>query len=268
MFFCLKQWHKVSKGFTPTVDINSTLKMSQRRIRRFTLSDMSILSNDTRQVALPDIVLCDPGPWDFDKALALNISANLMSYIVHLLYPQKAGTSNWEFGDINELDQEYLSLLKKFDNNPRLLLNNITKDCAQLLNFCQLGTNVVLSSEDCCSMMFSNVEYTLQYKCFSSAGQNSFFMRQASQAFGITIGVVQSNNNSLLNASIAGPWTLIMTGFAAAVTDKKSTLYFVAQKSLKLLQPNTYSVLSVEKRETDSSERSSYFQNYEGGEIK
>jgi hypothetical protein len=42
----------------------------------------------------------------------------------------------------------------------------------------------------------------------------------------------------------------------------------VSQNSLKLLEPDTYNALSVEKKETDSSEKSSYFQHYEGRKMR
>ena len=228
-------------------------------------ADLSIQSNDNRLVALPDIVLCDPSPWDFDKANMLGISRDQVSYISHLLYPQSAGInlSLSSSSPIYELDKEYQVLLKRYNNNPRQLLNSITKDCSQLVQFCQLGTNVTYFGTDCCPVLFSNVEYTLQYKCFSSGGQNNFPMWEASQAYGITVSLIVSSNSSQLNGKISGRWAVIQSGVAAAVTDKKSTMFYVAQTDLKLLEPNTFNVLSVEKKVTDSTDKNSFFQPYE-----
>jgi hypothetical protein len=58
------------------------------------------------------------------------------------------------------------------------------------------------------------------------------------------------------------------TGVAAGVTDRKSNLYHVSQTGLKLLAPNTQNVLPMVKRETDSSEKDSFFQPYQGKKAK
>jgi hypothetical protein len=42
----------------------------------------------------------------------------------------------------------------------------------------------------------------------------------------------------------------------------------VAQTRTKLLEPGTYSLIAVEKKEIDSSDKYSDFQNYEEGKIK
>jgi hypothetical protein len=60
----------------------------------------------------------------------------------------------------------------------------------------------------------------------------------------------------------------LWSGVSAGVTDKKSSLFSVAQTRTKLLEPGTYSLIAVEKKEIDSSDKYSDFQNYEGGKIK
>ncbi len=225
------------------------------------LIDISVKSNDTGSVELPDIVVCDPSPWDFDKIKSLNISVDMVSYIAHLLYTQSDGTEG-AFKYIQDvLDKDYLKLLMAYDNNPKNLLNNITKTCTQLIRYCQLGTGITYYRQACCRELFTNVEYTLQYKCFSSGGNLNFSMLEATQINGITIGVDLSDIVTQLNPGIAGPWAVIMNGVAAAVTDKKSNLYYVVQTNLKLLEPKTYTVFSVERKETDNSDKSSDFKN-------
>jgi hypothetical protein len=235
----------------------------------FYTTDISITSDIDKNVSFPDIVVCDPFPWDFEKAAQLNISAQQMSYIARLLYPQ--GFEN-DLSKYKDLAVEYTKLLTNYDNNPVNLLNNVTKNCSQTIGFCQIGgTNKSYFGSACCDELFSNVEYTLQYKCFSSGGKNNVLARQASQAFGITVSAFVedvslggSNKRSKLNSTIAGPWAILMTGISAAVTDRKSSLYFLAQTRMKLMEPNTFSILAVEKQLTNSSKKNSAFQSYKG----
>jgi len=199
-------------------------------------------------VDLPDIVVCDPSPWDFDKIKSLNISVDMVSYIAHLLYTQSDGTGGALKYIQDVLDKEYHTLLMAYDNNPKNLLNNITKTCTQLIKYCQLGTQITFPGPYCCPRLFSNVEYTLQYKCFSSGGKLNFPMPEPSLVHGITIGLDVTETVTQLNPSIAGPWAVLMNGVAAAVTDKKSNLYYVVQTDLKLLEPKTYSVFFCGKK--------------------
>jgi hypothetical protein len=95
------------------------------------------------------------------------------------LYPQTGGNTKVTSKEFAQLAESYPTLLKKFNNNPINLLNNITKDCEQLIISCQFGAQQTLNSSACCAKLFSNVEYTLQYKCFSSVGLNDHTMWQA-----------------------------------------------------------------------------------------
>jgi len=239
----------------------------------FYSTDISITSDIDKNVPFPDIVVCDPSPWDFAKAAQQSISAQQMSYIARLLYSE--GLSD-DLSVYKDLDLEYTELLKRFDNNPVKLLNNVTKSCSQLISFCLIGgSNTNYFGPQCCMKLFQNVEYTQRYKCFSFGGKN-VSARQASQTFGITVAATvpaknfsldgsSSNASSKLNATIAGSWAILMTGISAAVTDKKSTLYFLTQTRMKLMEPHTYSLLAVEKKITDSSNKDSYFQSSKGG---
>ena len=79
-------------------------------------------------VRLPDIVLCDPSPWDYEKALAKNISADLLAYISYMLFPLMAGLDMPTFyGRIKAQETKYQTLLKQFDNSPIKLLDSVTK---------------------------------------------------------------------------------------------------------------------------------------------
>jgi hypothetical protein len=227
----------------------------------FYSTDISIISGDTIMVSLPNIVVCDPSPWDFEKAESLNISISELSYIAHLLYPLNSGGNSQI--NFTEMDKEYQTLLRRFDHNPINLLNNVTRNCSQLVTFCQLGTNETYSGCECCPLLFSNVEYTLMYKCYSSGKTLAHQMWEPSQAFGITVSVKMASEKKQLNARIAGDWAIFMTGISAAVSDMKANLYYVTQTNLKLLEANTYNALPVEKKEIDSSDRSSHFQQYE-----
>jgi hypothetical protein len=241
----------------------------------FYSTDISINSDIDKNVPFPDIVVCDPSPWDFEKAEQLNISAQHMSYIARLLYPQGVESDLTKYKD---LDEEYTKLLTRYDNNPVNLLNNVTKNCSQTIGFCQIGgTKTYYNGSLCCDALFSYVEYTLQYKCFSSGGKNNVTTWHAAQAFGITVSASVSNGNfsldgsnksSKLNVTIASPWAVLMTGISAAVTDRKSSLYFLAQTRMKLMEPNTFSILAVEKQLTNSSEKDSYFQSYQEEKLR
>jgi hypothetical protein len=215
----------------------------------------------------PDLVICDPSPWDSDKAKSLNISMEQLSYIAQLLFPQSPVNNKSIYNSI-DMDTDYQTLLEKFDNNPINLLNNVTKNCSQLIVYCQMGIRESYNGRRCCPILFSNVEYTLLYKCYSSGGQRKYLIQEASQTDGITVSVQIASQKRPLNRSIAGDWAIFMTGISVAVSDKNSNLYHVSQNSLKLLEPDTYNALPVEKKETDSSDKSSYFQHYKGRKMR
>jgi hypothetical protein len=231
----------------------------------FYSTDLSVVSGDVTAVSSPDLVVCDPSPWDFDKAEHLNISLQQLSYIAFLLYPQNTlGNEIFIENNLGDADKDYQRLLQRFDSNPVNLLNNVTKSCHQLIVYCQLGPTRASSNEECCRRLFSNVEYILMYKCYSSGGMLDYKMLEPSQAYGITVTAYLPREQRHLNISVAGLVAKYMSGISAAVADKKSNLYHVGQTNLKLLEPNTYNVLPVEKREIDSFDKSSYFQNYKG----
>jgi len=69
----------------------------------FYSTDISIVSPHAKYVSLPDIVVCDPSPWDFEKAATLNILVKQLSYIARLLYPQ----SPMNYSLFKDLDKEY-----------------------------------------------------------------------------------------------------------------------------------------------------------------
>ena len=227
----------------------------------FFSTEISIQSMNKSGVSLPDLVVCDPSPWDFDKAAKNNISKELMSFISLLLYPQledKENTTQYQ-----ELEKEYETLLDKFDGNPIYLLNNITKECKQLIGYCQLGTNIKLNGSQCCSRILSATEYTQQYKCFSSRNKMNVTMLEPTKVFGVTIGVDFNDDSTKLDEQIASLWALSMTGISVAVINAKSNLYYVSQTYMKLLAPNTCNIIAVEKKETDNSDKSSDFQSYQ-----
>ena len=211
---------------------------------------------------LPDIVLCDPSPWDLEKSSKKNISIQLLSYISYLLFPLSVGvnisTVNQNF---KTLDESYRMILTKFDNNPIYLLNNITKDCSQIVLLCQLGTTKVLENKECCLSLFSNVEYTQNYKCYSSGGKIYFTMWGSAPVLGITVSV--RINYITLDINLASLWTIVMQGIAVAVTEPKSNLFYVSQTDMNLLASNTYSSIAVERKELDSSDKDSYFLPYQ-----
>ena len=90
--------------------------------------EIDIQSEDIADVHLPDIVLCDPSPWDYEKALAKNISADLLAYISYMLFPLMAGPDMPTFyGRIKAQETKYQTLLKQFDNSPIKLLDSVTK---------------------------------------------------------------------------------------------------------------------------------------------
>ncbi len=97
--------------------------------------------------------------------------------------------------------------------------------------------------------------------------EDSFF--SFLQAHGILVTVRLDNGTvPLLWENVTSPWAVMSTGVAAGVTDRKSNLYHVSQTGLKLLAPNTQNVLPMVKRETDSSEKDSFFQPYQGKKAK
>ncbi len=200
----------------------------------------------------------------------MNISIQQLSYIAHLLYPQISGaTLLLNDKNFQDLDNDYRTLLAKFGNNPIDLLNNVTKDCAQIIDYCQIGTFKNYTGVPCCSAIFSTVEYTLQYKCYRSGGKpDDYVMWEPLQALGLTVGTSMEKDpkNRSLDMKVAGYWAVIKTGFSAAVADRKSNLYYVSQTNMKLLEPNTYNDMPVERKLTDSLDKSSDFQSYEEGD--
>jgi hypothetical protein len=203
----------------------------------FYSTDLSIVAANSDTAPAPDIVVCDPSPWDFDKAEKLNISLQQLSYTAQLLYPLFSVDSRITANIIKEMDDDHRRLLQRFDNNPINLLDNVTKSCSQVIVYCILPSKVVYDGQKCCRLFFPNVEYTLTYKCYSSGGKLDYHMSENSQVSGITVH--------------------------ARVTSQKRQLNHVAKTSMKLLQPGTFNVLPVEKRETDSSDKASFFQHYE-----
>ncbi len=215
-------------------------------------------------MALPDIVVCDPSPWDFDKAESLNISIQQLSYMSQLLYPLFSPGVEFIDDTLKEMDRDYQTLLQRFDNNPISLLNNVTKSCSHLIFYCILGTRGAFSGEKCCEFIFPNVEYTPMFKCYSSGGRLDYKMPETSQAYGITVYARIAAETRYLVGTIPVDWSNFLTGISAGVADAKANLYSESQTNLKLLEPDTYNVMPLERREIDSSERPSYFQFYEG----
>jgi hypothetical protein len=159
--------------------------------------------------------------------------------------------------------------LQKFYNNSIYLLNNITKDCSQTIDFCQLGTIGKLNGTDCCAQLFSKSEYTQQYKCYHTGGMMNFTMFEPSKAFGVTVGVEFADYSTKLDDNITSLCALYMTGIAVAVINPKANLYHIALNNIKQLGPNTYSIIGIERMEIDNSDKSSDFQSHqENTEIK
>lgn len=229
----------------------------------FYSTDLSIVAANSDTAPAPDIVVCDPSPWDFDKAEKLNISLQQLSYTAQLLYPLFSVDSRITANIIKEMDDDHRRLLQRFDNNPINLLDNVTKSCSQVIVYCILPSKGVYDGQKCCRLFFPNVEYTLTYKCYSSGGKLVYHMSENSQVSGITVHARVTSQKRQLNESIAGLWAIFTSGISAAVADPKTNLNHVAKTSMKLLQPGTFNVLPVEKRETDSSDKASFFQHYE-----
>jgi hypothetical protein len=104
----------------------------------FFTTEIDTQSGIPKEMPLPVIVICDPAPWDFKKAEALNISNDMIAYISLLLFPITVNNTVMD-SKTQEKDLEYNEILTKFDNNPVNLLNNITKNCSQLVRYCQFG---------------------------------------------------------------------------------------------------------------------------------
>ena len=221
----------------------------------------------TTSAPLPDIVLCDPSPWDLAKAAQHNISIQLLSYISYFIFPLTYGDSITTFYDnFQELDESYRKILTKFDNNSVYLLNNVTKDCSQIVLYCLLGAAKLMNNTECCSKIFSVFEYTHHYKCFSSGGTMKFNMEELSQAYGITITL--KVNYIKLDEFIASGWSTTANGIAVAAADPKSNLYYVSKTKMNLLASNTHNSIAVERKELDSSDKNSNFLPYQEGFLK
>jgi Amiloride-sensitive sodium channel len=215
---------------------------------------------------LPEIVVCDPSPWDIDKALHNNISKQLLSYITNLLYPQHDDVYKINESRYQELEHNYKTVIKNFDDNPVHLLNNITTNCSQLIDYCQLGIREKLNGTACCSRFLSRTEYTQQFKCFRTGGMTDFVVFGKAKAFGLTIGIGYTDKSTQLNDSIASLWALSMTGIGVAVTNPKSNVFHISETKMKLLAPSTYNLIGVEKTEIDNLDKSSDFHPLEEGQ--
>jgi Amiloride-sensitive sodium channel len=229
----------------------------------FFTTEIDRVSGVPLQMPLPDIVLCDPAPWDFKKAEGLNISSTMLSYISLLLFPL-TGNNTVMRSKIQEDDQEYKEILTRFDNNPINLLNNITKNCSQLVRYCQFGPSQTMNGPGCCGKLFSNVEYTQNYKCYSSGNNINHIMWESTIPFGIAVTVRVQDESDKLNNNRTNVWALTMNGVGVGVANYKDNLFYVAQTNLHLLAPNTYNSIALERRETDSSDKDSAFTSYKG----
>jgi Amiloride-sensitive sodium channel len=220
------------------------------------------ISRQSVVMPLPDIVVCDPAPWDFQKAKALNISATMMSHISLLLFPITNNSPNLR-AQIEEGAEEYTKILAKFDNNTLNLLNNVTKSCSQLIQFCQVGSQETWYKSECCTKLFPNIEYTKQYKCYSSGGTNNIYMSEPAIPFGITISVKVQDESEKFDPNRTNLWALTMSGIGVGVADPKNNLNHVAQTNLHLLAPDTYNSIAIERQEMDSSDKNSEFDYYQ-----
>jgi hypothetical protein len=64
----------------------------------FHSTDMSLLS-DGLHVALPDVIVCDPYPWDFDKVQLRSVLQIFVVHIIHFLTLLLVKTTgNYAFG--------------------------------------------------------------------------------------------------------------------------------------------------------------------------
>jgi hypothetical protein len=165
------------------------------------------------------------------------------------------------YATILEGNAEYLKILEKFDNNALNLLNNITKTCTQLIQYCQIGSQETWFKQECCTKLFSNVEYTQQYKCYS--GNVNFNMSEPAIPFGITITVKVEDESEKFEDNSMNPWALTMSGVGVGVADSKNNLNYVAQTNLHLLAPDTYNSIAIEQHEIDNSDKNSDFEPYQ-----
>jgi hypothetical protein len=83
----------------------------------------------------------------------------MLSYLTNYLFPFV------KFGGINPnsaiipvltaLEKSYNTMINtSFNGNTMNLLNNITLDCPQIIEYCLFGFNTFYSGEDCCNQFF------------------------------------------------------------------------------------------------------------------
>ncbi len=176
------------------------------------------------RVPFPDIIICTSTPWDVASVQKFNISADLLSYISHFLFPfggfggpPSNVTPPAEF--LN-LDKVYRSVLEKFNNNSLYLLGNITKTCSMTLEFCVFGISI--RDFDCCRF-FGPGEFMLGQKCFRTNHQLRFSVQEAGMINSIIFSLSTDANifgglNPFLLSQAAG---LLSGQMSASVSDWK-----------------------------------------------
>ena len=127
------------------------------------------------------------------SAHRFNISMNLVSYLTYYLFPfvtyGGVNPNLTTLATLNTLEGEYFKVVNTtFGGNTMSLLNNITFNCAQLIDFCMFGFNKIYSSMDCCDRFFRPAEFSFTYMCFRSNEKMAYSIREAGILSGVLIG--------------------------------------------------------------------------------
>ena len=141
-----------------------------------------------------------------------------------------AAASSEASAEIIALDKEYTALLsRQFNNNPLLLLGNITKSCNQIIQNCIFGINFQVI--DCCQF-FGPPEFVLGQMCYRSNSGMLFEVQEAGIFNSIALNIMMIGSGlDGLNTSIINKPALILNGqMSAAVAENKSHTYTVSSK--------------------------------------
>lgn len=112
---------------------------------------------------LPDFAFCLTKPWSLDKANAVGVSPEMLSYISNVLVTVSA--PQLELEEWARLEQAYGQTLARFNNNLSDLLDSVTFTCVEVVLFCVVGSEKIKGNYNSFFNRFmSKLNYSLAHK--------------------------------------------------------------------------------------------------------
>ena len=123
------------------------------------------------------------------------MSSGMLSYLTNYLFPfaPYGGLTFNLFTELerNQSEKEFNQLINTtFGGKPMNLLNSITFNCSQMIDFCNFGFNKIYDGSQCCDLFFRPAEFGLAFMCLRTNKDFEYFIEEAGIRTGVLIGRV------------------------------------------------------------------------------